>query len=189
MKLAEEASAASQKVSHRRTRAPLRQSASGPMLFLGLTQPGLLLKSGSDCRLPGCPAKKRVRTALVALALALAVPAGAAIVGFAPARLAHADNGRAGWKDPYPAMPTHNDPAFVGTKWRRRPMVDGNRLEYLAQVPRGNTTAMPLIVIAGGAATLWRPKGSTEGRSSSLSARARPMPIRALPTMAGCSTG
>ena len=84
---------------------------------------------------------------LTALGLALAVLTGAAIVGIASARLAHADNG---WKDPYPAMPTRNDPAFVGTKWRPGPVVDGNRLEYLAQVPRGNTTAMPVIVIGGG---------------------------------------
>ena len=88
--------------------------------------------------------------ALIALGLALAVLTGAAIVGIASARFAHADSGGGGWKDPYPAMPARNDPAFVGAKWRPGPVIDGNRLEYLAQVPRGNTTAMPVIVSAGG---------------------------------------
>jgi hypothetical protein len=92
-----------------------------------------------------------MRKALIAVGIALAAPTGAAIIGIASARLARADNGDgSGWKDPYPAMPSRNDPAFVGTKWRPGPLVDGNRLEYLAQVPRGNTTAMPVIVIAGG---------------------------------------
>lgn len=89
--------------------------------------------------------------ALVPRAFALAVLICAVIIGIASAVLARADNtGSGGWKDPYPTMPIRNDPAFVGAKWHPGPMVGGNRLEYLAQVPRGDTTAMAVIVIAGG---------------------------------------
>ncbi len=60
------------------------------------------------------------------------------------------DGASGAWKDPYPAMLADNDRAFVGTKWHPGPMVGGNLLEYLAQVPSGDTTAMAMIVIGGG---------------------------------------
>jgi hypothetical protein len=90
--------------------------------------------------------------ALVPLGLALAVLTGAAIIGIASAPFAHADDGggREPGKDPYPTMPADNDPTFVGAKWHAGPMVGGNLLEYLAQVPNGDTTAMAVIVIGGG---------------------------------------
>jgi hypothetical protein len=58
--------------------------------------------------------------------------------------------GAGAWEDPYPAMPAGNDPVFVGEKWHPGPMVGGNLLEYLAQVPSGDTAAMPVIVLGGG---------------------------------------
>jgi hypothetical protein len=58
--------------------------------------------------------------------------------------------GAGAWEDPYPTMPTDNDPVFVGTKWHPGPTVGGNLLEYLAQVPSGDTAAMPVIVLGGG---------------------------------------
>jgi hypothetical protein len=89
--------------------------------------------------------------ALIHLVLAPVVLAVAAVIGIAPAIFAHADNGSgSGWKDPYPTMPIHNDREFVGTNWHPGPMVGGNLLEYLTRVPRGDTTAMTVIVVAGG---------------------------------------
>ena len=94
--------------------------------------------------------------ALVPLGLVLAALTGAAIIGIASAPFAHADNagGRELGKDPYPTMPADNDPTFVGANWHAGPMVGGNLLEYLAQVPNGDTTAMAVIVIGGGDASL-----------------------------------
>ncbi len=98
-----------------------------------------------------------VKKALILLGLALAVLTGEAVVGIASAPPAHADDrgggasggGPGAWKDPYPTMPTENDPAFVGTKWHPGPMVGGNPLEYLAQVPSGDTTGATVIVLGG----------------------------------------
>ena len=92
-----------------------------------------------------------VKKALILLGLALAVLTGEAVVAIASAPPAHADDrgggasggGPGAWKDPYPTMPTDNDPAFVGTKWHPGPMVGGNLLEYLAQVPMGIRRARP----------------------------------------------
>ncbi len=65
----------------------------------------------------------------------------------APAR-AWADSPEA-WKDPYPPTPTENDPAFVGAKWHVGSTVDGEPLEYLAEIPEGDSTALPVIVVGG----------------------------------------
>jgi hypothetical protein len=58
------------------------------------------------------------------------------------------DSRQESWSDPYPPMPSANDPAFVGSKWRVGSTVDGQPLEYLAEVPAGDTASMPLIVVA-----------------------------------------
>ncbi|QGM44894.1 hypothetical protein [Methylocystis heyeri] len=60
---------------------------------------------------------------------------------------ADADGGQAAWKDPYPPLPAANDPAVVGSKWRVGSMVHGDPLEYLARIPEGDTTNMPVIVV------------------------------------------
>jgi hypothetical protein len=95
-----------------------------------------------------------MKKAFIPLGLALAVLTVAAFVGIRQAPPAPADNGGGGGpgasKDPYPTMPAHNDPAFVGTEWHPGPIVGGNLLEYQTQVPRGDTTAMTVIVIGGG---------------------------------------
>jgi hypothetical protein len=95
-----------------------------------------------------------MKKALISLGLALAVSTVAAFVGITQAPPSRADSGGGSAlgasKDPYPTMPPHNDPAFVGTGWHPGPMVGGNLLEYLAEVPRGDTTAMTVIVIGGG---------------------------------------
>ena len=90
------------------------------------------------------------------LGLALAVLTGEAVVSIASAPPAHADDSGGGasgggpraWKDPYPTMPTDNDPAFVGTKWHPGPMVGGNLLKYLARVPTTDTTGTSVIVLS-----------------------------------------
>jgi hypothetical protein len=94
-----------------------------------------------------------MKRAFITLGLALAVLTVAVFVGIAQAPPSRADNGGGGLgtsMDPYPTMPTDNDPAFVGTEWHPGPMVGGNLLEYHAQVPRGDTTAMTVIVTGGG---------------------------------------
>lgn len=104
-----------------------------------------------------------MKKALIQPSLALAVLAGAAVIGVALGPFARADDrgGRERGKDPYPPMATHNDPAFVGTGWHPGPMVGGNPLEYLAQVPDGDTTAMPVIVIGGGDPSLMAERGNS----------------------------
>lgn len=57
------------------------------------------------------------------------------------------NTGAVSWMDPYPRAPSKNDPGFVGRHWRPGPKIGADRLEYLAQVPRGDTAAMPLIVV------------------------------------------
>lgn len=49
--------------------------------------------------------------------------------------------------DPYPVMPAKNDRTFVGKSWRAGPKIDGDRLDYLVRVPKGDTASMPLIVV------------------------------------------
>src|SRR5271157_5212393 len=88
------------------------------------------------------------------LGLALAVLTGELVAGIASASPAYADDsggrpsGGAAWKDPYPTMPTDNDPAFVGARWHPGPMVGDNLLEYLAHVPSGDTTGATVIVLS-----------------------------------------
>ncbi|MBV9569936.1 MAG: hypothetical protein JO056_01675 [Alphaproteobacteria bacterium] len=77
--------------------------------------------------------------------------AAAIVIGIGSAILAYANSGAdSDWKDPYPLMPIRNDPAFVGRAWHPGPSVGGNLLEYFAAVPQGDTTAKPVIVVAGG---------------------------------------
>ena len=128
-----------------------------------------------------------MKNAVILLALALVVLTRAAASGIAAPSPDHSGSASHGgppaWTDPYPTAPTDNDPEFVGEKWHPGPMVDGNVLEYLARVPRGDTTGMTVIVLGGGGGTRWT-RDSPAERSSSSSARALTPP----PTMVGCLT-
>lgn len=51
------------------------------------------------------------------------------------------------WRDPFPKAPAANDSRFVGQKWHDGPRTGDDRIDYLARVPSGDTSRMPLIVV------------------------------------------
>jgi hypothetical protein len=89
----------------------------------------------------------RRRASTTRRVLSVLIAASTAGLAFHPSSARLAPAPRPAGEDPYPRMPARNDPKFIGQSWRRGPMVEGERLDYLVRAPKGDTTGMALIVV------------------------------------------